>query len=142
MLAHRRVYNEEHAIFRDAVRRFIADQITPNFARWEERGLVDRVHWVEGGQRGLLCPQVPSADRGGSLRARGQVHAFADDQFVRGLCGTRVREFLGRGRGYTHQGHAHVDVYAGGDYGGWDVFARSTAIYRNRVKDAAPAPGV
>lgn len=61
MLAHRRVYNEEHAIFRDAVRRFIADQITPNFARWEERGIVDREYWVEGGQRGLLCPQVPSA---------------------------------------------------------------------------------
>jgi long-chain-acyl-CoA dehydrogenase len=45
MLAHRRVYNEEHAIVRDAVRRFSADQITANFARWEERGIVDREYW-------------------------------------------------------------------------------------------------
>src|ERR1700738_1968073 len=60
MLAHRRVYNEEHAIFRDAVRRFIADQIAPNFARWEERGIVDREYWIQGGERGLLCPQVPT----------------------------------------------------------------------------------
>jgi acyl-CoA dehydrogenase len=60
MLAHRRVYNEEHAIFRDVVRRFIADQIAPNFARWEERGIVDREYWIQGGERGLLCPQVPT----------------------------------------------------------------------------------
>jgi long-chain-acyl-CoA dehydrogenase len=60
MLAHRRVYNEEHAIFRDAVRRFIADQIAPNFARWEQQGIVDGEYWVQGGQRGLLCPQVPT----------------------------------------------------------------------------------
>jgi alkylation response protein AidB-like acyl-CoA dehydrogenase len=63
-LAHRAVYNDDHAIFRDAVRRFIAEQIAPNFARWEERGIVDREYWIEGGRRGLLCPQVP-ADFGG-----------------------------------------------------------------------------
>jgi alkylation response protein AidB-like acyl-CoA dehydrogenase len=55
----RLVYSEEHGIFRDSVRRFVADVITPNFARWEEDGIVDREFWVEGGKRGLLCPQVP-----------------------------------------------------------------------------------
>lgn len=59
MLAHRSVYDEEHAIFRDAVRRFIATEIAPNFARWEERGIVDRDYWIKGGDAGLLCPQVP-----------------------------------------------------------------------------------
>jgi alkylation response protein AidB-like acyl-CoA dehydrogenase len=59
MLAHRRVYDDEHAIFRDAVRRFIAEEIAPNFARWEERGIVDREYWSRGAERGLLCPQVP-----------------------------------------------------------------------------------
>jgi len=60
MLVHRPVYDEEHALFRDVVRRFVADQITPNFARWEEQGIVDRHYWTEGGHRGLLCPQVPT----------------------------------------------------------------------------------
>jgi acyl-CoA dehydrogenase len=60
MLAQRRVYDEEHAIFRDAVRRFIADEIAPNFARWEQAGIVDRAYWSRGAERGLLCPQVPA----------------------------------------------------------------------------------
>jgi alkylation response protein AidB-like acyl-CoA dehydrogenase len=60
MLAHRRIYNEEHAIFREVVRRFVADQITPNFARWEEQGIVEREYWVQGGLRSLRCPQVPT----------------------------------------------------------------------------------
>jgi hypothetical protein len=59
MLPHRRVYNEEQAIFRDVVRRFIAAHITPNFPRWEEQGIVDREYWAQGGKWGLLCPQVP-----------------------------------------------------------------------------------
>ncbi len=59
MLQHRAVYNEEHAMFRDAVRGFIAAEITPNFARWEEQGIVDRQYWTSGGAAGLLCPQVP-----------------------------------------------------------------------------------
>jgi alkylation response protein AidB-like acyl-CoA dehydrogenase len=60
MLTHRSTYNEDHGIFRDAIRRFISDRITPNFARWEEQGIVDRDFWTQGGQMGLLCPQVPS----------------------------------------------------------------------------------
>jgi hypothetical protein len=61
MLAHRRVYNEEHAIFRDAVRRFIADQITPNFARWEERGRAHcfSLHSCEP----LSAPEAPRRHR-------------------------------------------------------------------------------
>lgn len=70
MLAHRSVYNEEHAIFRDAVRRFVAAEIAPHFARWEDRGIVDRDYWIRGGAAGLLCPQVPEAygGPGGSFK--------------------------------------------------------------------------
>jgi alkylation response protein AidB-like acyl-CoA dehydrogenase len=64
MLVHRGIYGQEHAIFRDAVRRFIAEHITPHFVRWEEQGIVDRQYWAHGGHVGLLCPQVPT-DYGG-----------------------------------------------------------------------------
>lgn len=59
MLPPRSVYNEEHELFRDAVRRFIKAEIEPHFARWEEAGIVDRSYWDAGGRAGLLCPQFP-----------------------------------------------------------------------------------
>jgi acyl-CoA dehydrogenase len=58
VLPHRPVYDEEHAIFRDVARRFAAREIAPNFARWEEAGIVDRDYWIKGGAAGLLCPQI------------------------------------------------------------------------------------
>jgi long-chain-acyl-CoA dehydrogenase len=51
--------NEECRQFRESVRRFIDKEITPNFSRWEEEGIVDRAMWSKGGEAGLLCPQVP-----------------------------------------------------------------------------------
>ena len=61
MLPHRAIYDRDHAIFRDTVRRFAAEEIAPHFARWEEAGIVDRSYWNKGGATGLLCPQVPEA---------------------------------------------------------------------------------
>ena len=70
MLVHRDVYGEDLSIFRDAVRRFIAVEITPNFESWEEQGIVDRSYWSKGGAAGLLCPQIPEAygGPGGSFK--------------------------------------------------------------------------
>lgn len=61
MLAARAVYNEEHEMFRDAVRGFIKAEVTPHFARWEADGIVDRDLWDKAGAAGLLCPQVDPA---------------------------------------------------------------------------------
>jgi acyl-CoA dehydrogenase len=70
MLRHRSVYDEEHAIFRDTVRRFASQEIAPNFARWEEAGIVDRDYWTRGGETGLLCAQTPAqyGGAGGDFR--------------------------------------------------------------------------
>jgi alkylation response protein AidB-like acyl-CoA dehydrogenase len=61
VLPHREVYDEEHALLRDAVRNFAAAEIAPHFARWEQDGIVDRSYWSKGGAAGLLCAQVPEA---------------------------------------------------------------------------------
>lgn len=58
---HRTVFEPEHALFRDSVRRFAAAEIAPHFDRWEEAGIVDRAYWDKGAAAGLLCPQVPEA---------------------------------------------------------------------------------
>jgi alkylation response protein AidB-like acyl-CoA dehydrogenase len=70
MLKQRAVYNEEHEMFRDAVRGFIKAEIAPHFARWEEAGIVDRSYWAAGGAAGLLCPQIPEeyGGAGGSFK--------------------------------------------------------------------------
>jgi long-chain-acyl-CoA dehydrogenase len=52
------------------VRRFAASKIAPDFARWEEAGIIDRSLWGAGGAAGLLCPQVPEefGGAGGDFR--------------------------------------------------------------------------
>ncbi len=59
MLPEREIYDEEHAHLRQTVRRFIETEVAPNFARWEEAGIVDRAFWQKAGEAGLLCPTVP-----------------------------------------------------------------------------------
>ena len=65
MLQHRPIYEEEHKLFRESVRRFTASQIAPHFQRWENDGIIDRALWTQGGEAGLLCPALPE-DLGGS----------------------------------------------------------------------------
>lgn len=60
----RPIFDEELNLFRDQVRKFFAQALTPNLDRWEEEGVVDRQFWLACGEAGLLCPQVP-AEYGG-----------------------------------------------------------------------------
>src|SRR5262249_46064686 len=55
----RTLFSPEHAQFRDTVRRFIADHVAQQHARWEEQGYVDREVWLKAGETGLLCTSIP-----------------------------------------------------------------------------------
>jgi acyl-CoA dehydrogenase len=57
----RTAYNEDHAVFRDQVRRFFATELHPNIERYETQGIVDRAFWLKCGEAGLLCPTMPEA---------------------------------------------------------------------------------
>jgi acyl-CoA dehydrogenase len=52
-------YAEEHRIFRDALRRFLAKEITPHVEEWEEAGIVPREAWKKMGEQGFLAMNVP-----------------------------------------------------------------------------------
>jgi len=54
-------YTEEHNIFREAARRFLAKEITPYVDEWEEAGIVPRSAWQKMGGQGFLCMSVPEA---------------------------------------------------------------------------------
>lgn len=51
--------NEELAAFRDAVRRFVAGEITPHQEQWRKQQHVDRALWRKAGEMGLLLADIP-----------------------------------------------------------------------------------
>lgn len=57
----RTVFESEHEMFRDSVRKFIEAEIAPFHEQWEEQGQVDRELWLKAGEQGLLAPTVPEA---------------------------------------------------------------------------------
>jgi len=59
MQSPRTLYSTDHEAFRDVVRKFLEKEAVPYHAKWEEEGQVARELWLEAGEAGLLCPQVP-----------------------------------------------------------------------------------
>ncbi|MCW2831455.1 MAG: carC 7 [Aeromicrobium sp.] len=61
----RTIFEPEHEAFRRSVRDFIASEITPRHAEWEQAGIVDRTLFVAAGRQGLLGFNVPEEFGGG-----------------------------------------------------------------------------
>jgi acyl-CoA dehydrogenase len=55
----RTLFNEDHDAFRDTVRKFIAKEIAPFHAQWEEEGIVPKQLWRKAGEAGMLCCTIP-----------------------------------------------------------------------------------
>jgi acyl-CoA dehydrogenase len=58
-------FTPEHDDFRAMLRQFIAKEILPHYADWEEAGIVPRDVWLKAGELGILCPTVPEEYGGG-----------------------------------------------------------------------------
>jgi alkylation response protein AidB-like acyl-CoA dehydrogenase len=56
---HRSLFTEEHDLFRQSVRDFIAKEIIPNNAAWEAQKMVSRESWLKLGENGFLGMQAP-----------------------------------------------------------------------------------
>lgn len=54
----RTIFDEDHKLYRGAVREFIEAEIAPNHERWEEAGVVSRDAWLAAGAGGHLCHSV------------------------------------------------------------------------------------
>jgi acyl-CoA dehydrogenase len=55
----RSLFNAEHDMWRETVRKFVEQEIVPFHAGWEEAGIVPRELWLKAGEAGLLCCTVP-----------------------------------------------------------------------------------
>ncbi|MDX1992157.1 MAG: acyl-CoA dehydrogenase family protein [bacterium] len=63
----RTIFNDEHRMFRDSVRRFVEKEIKPYHEQWEKDGLVPRDLWRKAGAQGYLCMDVPEDYGGGGI---------------------------------------------------------------------------
>jgi acyl-CoA dehydrogenase len=49
----------ELSLFRDNVKRFLADNVEPHYEQWEKAGITPRALWRQMGDAGLLCVDAP-----------------------------------------------------------------------------------
>lgn len=55
----RTIFTEDHELFRQSVRDFVAQEIVPHNAQWEKDQMVSRESWLKMGENGFLGIQVP-----------------------------------------------------------------------------------
>ncbi len=55
----RTVYDADHELFRDSVRKFLEIEAVPYHDQWEKDGQVSRELWSKAGEQGFLAPTTP-----------------------------------------------------------------------------------
>jgi alkylation response protein AidB-like acyl-CoA dehydrogenase len=55
----REIFEPEHDDFRDSVRRFVADEMSPHFEQWEEEGIMPREVFAKAGAKNMLAMTAP-----------------------------------------------------------------------------------
>ncbi|MEU2516246.1 acyl-CoA dehydrogenase family protein [Streptomyces syringium] len=86
----RRIFTAEHEAFRETVRTFLAKEVTPHYARWEEDGVVSRDAWLAAGRQGLLGLAVPE-EYGGGGEPDFRYSAVLTEEFTRaGVSGLAI----------------------------------------------------
>jgi alkylation response protein AidB-like acyl-CoA dehydrogenase len=63
----RTLFDDEHDLFRDSVRAFIAKELVPHHEAWEEAGIVDRDLFTKAGAQGFLGMSAPQEHGGGGV---------------------------------------------------------------------------
>jgi alkylation response protein AidB-like acyl-CoA dehydrogenase len=63
----RPLFADEHDQFRMVARRFVANEIVPNFEKWETEGIIDRDLFAKAGELGLLGMAIPEDLGGGGV---------------------------------------------------------------------------
>jgi len=61
----RSLYNEDHEAFADSFRRFVAQEITPDYLKWEAEGIAPRSLYKKAGDNGFIGMAIPQEFGGG-----------------------------------------------------------------------------
>ena len=75
----RDIFTEEHDLFREQFRRFVAEEVEPHIEQWNADGLVPRAIWKRMGEEGYLGANMPEewGGAGGGLPLRRHHHGGA-----------------------------------------------------------------
>jgi acyl-CoA dehydrogenase len=76
------IYTQEHHIFRDTFKKFVAKEITPNVPQWEAERAVPRDLWLRMGEQGFLCPWLP--EKYGGLGVGFEYSVIINEELIRG----------------------------------------------------------
>jgi alkylation response protein AidB-like acyl-CoA dehydrogenase len=63
----RTIFEADHDQFRETVREYLAREVGPHSAAWEEAGIVDRSAYVAAGKHGVIGFNVPAEYGGGGV---------------------------------------------------------------------------
>ncbi len=82
----RTVFEPEHELFRESVRKFLETEAAPFYSQWEKDGQVDRQLWYKAGEQGFLAPTAP--EQYGGVGVDFRYNAVLDEEIARqGLSG-------------------------------------------------------
>ncbi|MDA0795266.1 MAG: acyl-CoA dehydrogenase family protein [Proteobacteria bacterium] len=80
----RQLYDSDHEMFRDSVRRFLETEAMPQHEQWEKDGMVSDDIWLKAGEQGFLCPMVPEEYGGVSTDFR--YNCIVNEEIARSGC--------------------------------------------------------
>jgi acyl-CoA dehydrogenase len=63
----RRIFNHEHAMFRESVRKWAAAELAPYSEQWRAEGMVPKSAWKKAGEQGYLCMWAGEAYGGAGM---------------------------------------------------------------------------
>ena len=80
----RTLYDSDHDMFRDSLRKFIQAEGMPNHEQWEKDGMVSDEIWLKAGEQGFLCPMIP--EEYGGLATDFRYNCIVNEEIGRSGC--------------------------------------------------------
>ncbi|GAA3296586.1 acyl-CoA dehydrogenase family protein [Arthrobacter citreus] len=78
----RRLFEEDHELFRDLAREFNSREVAPGYAKWDAEHMMPRQLWTAAGEQGLLGLAVPE-EFGGAGMPDYRYRAVLDEEFAK-----------------------------------------------------------
>ncbi|KEO73870.1 acyl-CoA dehydrogenase [Anditalea andensis] len=86
----RTIFHEEHEMFRQSLKDYIAKEITPYNAEWEKNKMVSRESWQKLGENGFLCLQAPEEYGGLNIQDFRYNAIFTEELGLSGCSGPAI----------------------------------------------------
>ena len=86
----RTIFQEEHEMFRQSLKDFIAKEIIPFNAEWEKNKMVSRESWLKLGGNGFLCLQAPEEYGGVNIHDFRYNAIFTEELGLSGCSGPAI----------------------------------------------------